>query len=44
MGIITGEKLESLEAETAEMVARAVKFGEESAYPEPEETLKDVFS
>lgn len=41
-GLISGEELRQMEAAVAETVEDAVRFAEESPYPEVEEALEDV--
>jgi pyruvate dehydrogenase E1 component alpha subunit len=41
-GLITGEELQEMEATINAIVEEAVRFAEESPYPEPEEALDDV--
>ena len=42
-GLITDEDLRKMEAEVEGIVEEAVRFAEDSPYPEPEEALEDVF-
>lgn len=42
LGLISGEDLQQMEAAVAKTVADAVRFAEESPYPEVEEALEDV--
>jgi pyruvate dehydrogenase E1 component alpha subunit len=42
-GLLTVEALQKMTAEIDEIVERAVRFAEESPYPEPEAALEDVF-
>lgn len=43
MGILTEEELVGIEKKIATEIENAVKFAEESPYPEPEEALQDVY-
>lgn len=42
-GLVSGEELEVIEAEVSALVEDAVRFAEESPWPEPEEALDDVY-
>jgi pyruvate dehydrogenase E1 component alpha subunit len=42
-GLITEEELQRLQTEVDGMVEEAVRFAEQSPYPEPEAALEDVF-
>ena len=42
-GLITAEDLDRLEAEAVKIVEDAVRFAEESPWPEPQEALEDVY-
>lgn len=42
-GILTEDKANEIEENVKKLVEEAVKFAEESPWPEPEEALKDVF-
>ena len=42
-GVMTEEDSERIEREMAEEIEYAVNFAEESPYPDPEETLEDVY-
>jgi acetoin:2,6-dichlorophenolindophenol oxidoreductase subunit alpha len=41
-GLITADELHQMEAEVNKVVEEAVRFAEQSPYPEPEEALEDV--
>jgi pyruvate dehydrogenase E1 component alpha subunit len=41
--LATDQELDEIESKISEEIERAVEFAEESKYPEPEETLKDVY-
>jgi pyruvate dehydrogenase E1 component alpha subunit len=43
-GLLNQAKVSALETEVAAMVRAAVRFAEESPYPEPPEALEDVFA
>lgn len=43
MGAATAEELDRIEREAAKLIEEAVRFAEESPYPEPEEAFRDVF-
>jgi len=43
-GFFSADQLENMEAEIRDIVEEAVRFAEESPYPEPEEALEDVFA
>jgi pyruvate dehydrogenase E1 component alpha subunit len=43
-GLITDAELQKMEAEVCEIVEEAVRFAEQSPYPEVEEALEDVFA
>jgi acetoin:2,6-dichlorophenolindophenol oxidoreductase subunit alpha len=43
-GLITAEELREMEARAGRIVRDAVRFAEESPYPNPEEALEDVFA
>ena len=43
-GLISTEELQALEGAVAALVQEAVRFAEESPYPEPHEALEDVFA
>jgi TPP-dependent pyruvate/acetoin dehydrogenase alpha subunit len=43
-GIISARELEWFEAEAKETVEEAVRFAEESPWPEPEEALQDLYA
>jgi len=43
-GLITAEELREMEAKANRIVQDAVRFAEESPYPNPEEALEDVFA
>ena len=42
-GLITEEELQQMQTEVDEMVEEAVRFAEQSPYPEPKAALEDVF-
>jgi acetoin:2,6-dichlorophenolindophenol oxidoreductase subunit alpha len=42
-GLITDEELRKMEVEVNRIVEEAVRFAEDSPYPEPEEALEDLF-
>jgi acetoin:2,6-dichlorophenolindophenol oxidoreductase subunit alpha len=42
-GLITDEELRKMETEVYEIVEEAVRFAEDSPYPQPEEALEDLF-
>lgn len=42
--LISAEQLHTLEAEIAAVVQEAIRFAEESPYPEPHEALEDLFA
>ncbi|MDY0039277.1 MAG: thiamine pyrophosphate-dependent dehydrogenase E1 component subunit alpha [Desulforhabdus sp.] len=42
-GVLTAEELSAMEAELEAVVQDAVRFAEESPYPDPKEALEDVF-
>jgi pyruvate dehydrogenase E1 component alpha subunit len=44
MAILTQQKVEEIDRETGEEIEKAVQFALESPYPQPEETLTDVFA
>jgi TPP-dependent pyruvate/acetoin dehydrogenase alpha subunit len=43
-GVLTIEEANKIEAEVDEMIEEAVRFAEESAWPDPEEAMDDVFA
>ncbi len=43
-GVISGRDLERFKAEAKETVEEAVRFAEESPWPEPEEALQDLYA
>jgi len=43
-GIATEDEIAQIEKKIEEEVEEAVKFAEESPYPNPEETLEDVYA
>jgi TPP-dependent pyruvate/acetoin dehydrogenase alpha subunit len=42
-GLLSAEELQEMEAKVEEIVADAIRFAEESPYPDPQEALDDVF-
>ncbi len=44
MGVLNEEKIKEIEDMIAKEIEEAVKFAEESPYPEPEEALEDVYA
>ncbi len=44
MGVLNEEKIKEIEDMIAKEIDEAVKFAEESPYPEPEEALEDVYA
>ena len=44
MRVATSEDLRNIEREAERSIEEAVKFAEESALPDPEETLEDVYA
>jgi len=43
-GLISADELQAMESEIGETVREAIRFAEESPYPEPHEALEDVFA
>jgi pyruvate dehydrogenase E1 component alpha subunit len=43
-GLIGAEALQAMESDIAAIVQEAIRFAEESPYPEPHEALEDVFA
>jgi len=44
MGVLTEKEADKIHQEVEEEIDRAVKFAEESPFPEPRETLEDVYT
>ncbi len=44
MGVLSEEKIKEIEDMIAKEIEEAVRFAEESPYPEPEEALEDVYA
>jgi TPP-dependent pyruvate/acetoin dehydrogenase alpha subunit len=42
-GLITETELETIDRENTAKIDKAVKFGDRSPYPPPEEALRDVW-
>jgi pyruvate dehydrogenase E1 component alpha subunit len=44
MGVLTEKEVDKIHREVEEEIEKSVKFAEESPYPDPEETLDDVYA
>jgi pyruvate dehydrogenase E1 component alpha subunit len=43
-GLVTADEVREMEAQAEAVVQEAIRFAEESPYPEPHEALEDVFA
>ncbi len=44
MGVLTEQEIKTIDSRILEQIEEAVKFAEESPFPEPEDALEDVYS